>query len=49
MKEYDDTFLARWLNNDLSEVELDDFKNHPDFLLYNKIATKSQEALSHDA
>lgn len=46
MKEYDDTFLARWMNNDLSEVELDDFKNHPDFLLYNRIATKSQELVA---
>lgn len=44
MKEaYDDTFLARWLGNQLSSSELDEFKNHPDFMLYEKIALKSQE------
>lgn len=44
MKEaHDDTFLARWLNNQLSNSELDEFKSHPDFSLYEKIASKSLE------
>ncbi len=47
-KEYDDTFLARWLNNELSKPELDEFKNHQDYLLYKRIATKSQELVIPD-
>ena len=40
---YDDTFLARWINNELSEKEMDEFKNSPDFSMYQKIAQKSSE------
>lgn len=39
----DDTFLARWLKNELTEEELSDFKNSEDYALYQKIATKSKE------
>lgn len=42
-KENSDNFLARWLNNDLSDKELREFKQSPDFLLYQKIAEKSSE------
>lgn len=38
---YDETFLARWINNELSQEELDKFEQSPDFLLYQKIAEKS--------
>ncbi|MDO3694022.1 FecR family protein [Wenyingzhuangia sp. chi5] len=37
----DDTFLARWLNNELTEKELSDFKNSEDYVAYKKIAQKS--------
>ena len=40
---YDETFLARWINNELSSKEMEDFKNSPDFLIYQKIAEKSSE------
>lgn len=40
---YDDTFLARWLNNALSTKELEEFKKSPDFSIYQKIASKSSE------
>ena len=39
----DDIFLARWINNELSPKELDEFKSSPDFLMYQKIAQKSLE------
>ncbi len=42
-KEFDDTFLSRWLNNQLNDSELDEFKNHPDYALYQRIAMKSEE------
>ena len=42
-KNYDDTFLARWMNNELTSEELEEFKSSPDFLLYEKIVTKSTE------
>lgn len=45
---YDDTFLARWINNELSPKELDEFKNSPDFSMYQKIAKKSSEFRSID-
>ncbi|MFY7671796.1 FecR family protein [Tenacibaculum sp. MEBiC06402] len=49
MKEaYDDTFLARWIDNQLSDSELDEFKTHPDYLLYKRIATKSKELSTPD-
>lgn len=38
-----DTFLARWLSNDLSDNELKEFKESPDYSLYLKIAEKSKE------
>ena len=38
----DDTFLSRWLNNDLTEQELQEFKNSEDYNLYQKIAEKSK-------
>lgn len=37
-----DTFLAKWLNNELSEKELIDFKQSKDYHLYVKIAEKSK-------
>lgn len=37
----DDTFLARWLNNELTEEELSDFKKSEEYPLYQKIAEKS--------
>ena len=42
-KNYDDIFLAQWLNNELTSKELEEFKSSPDFLLYQKIADKSAE------
>ncbi len=33
----DDIFLARWINGELSEDELRDFKSHPDYNHYVKI------------
>lgn len=38
-----DTFLARWLNGELSEEELDKFKSHKDYKAYKKIADKSAD------
>ena len=38
---FDDTFLARWLVGNLSDKELDEFKNSQDFALYEKIASSS--------
>lgn len=40
-KNYSETFLARWLNNDLTPNEKKDFEASDDFLLYKKIAEKS--------
>lgn len=40
---FDDIFLARWINNELSVKELEDFKKSPDFLVYQKIAKMSSE------
>lgn len=39
----DDTFLARWLENKLTDKELADFKQSEDYELYEKIAFKSQQ------
>ncbi|NJB81248.1 FecR family protein [Wenyingzhuangia aestuarii] len=39
----DDTYLARWLNNELSDAELADFKKSEEYALYQKIADKSTE------
>ncbi len=35
----DDTFLARWLNNELTAEELEDFKASEDYALYEKIVS----------
>ena len=40
---YDDTFLARWVSNELTHDELSEFKNSDDFELYSKIIEKSSE------
>lgn len=37
----EDDFLARWLAGDLTKAELDRFEAHPDFALYEKLATAS--------
>lgn len=42
-KNYPDTILARWLNNELTEEEKSNFEASEDFLLYKKIAEKSSE------
>lgn len=39
----DDTFLARWLENKLTEKELADFEQSEDYELLKKIASKSQQ------
>ncbi|WP_010522688.1 FecR family protein [Aquimarina agarivorans] len=39
----DDTFLARWLNNELTEAELKVFKASEDYESYHKIAEKSKQ------
>ncbi len=45
-KNYSETFLARWLNNELSEEEKQQFEASEDFLLYDRIAKKSSEFLA---
>ena len=40
---YSEAFLAKWLENNLSREELEEFEKSPDFELYKKIATKSTE------
>ena len=42
-KKYSDTFLARWLNNELTNEEKKNFEASDDFLCYKKIAEKSTE------
>lgn len=44
----DDTFLARWLENELSEEELLDFSGSADYGLFERISRKSQELLPAD-
>ncbi|MEM9822071.1 MAG: FecR domain-containing protein [Bacteroidota bacterium] len=39
----DDTFLAKWLNGELSEAELAAFKEREDFELFEKIAQQAGE------
>ncbi len=39
----DENFLARWMNGSLNADELEAFKNHPDFPLYEKIIVKSEK------
>ncbi|WP_442264500.1 FecR family protein [Tenacibaculum sp. ZS6-P6] len=39
----DETFLAKWMNNELNAEELEAFKKHPDFPLYEKIIFKSEK------
>lgn len=45
-KNYDDTFLARWLSNGLDSSELHEFLNSPDFEVYKKIASSSTKFLA---
>ena len=45
-KNYSETFLARWLNNELSEEEKQQFEASEQFFLYDKIAKKSSEFLA---
>lgn len=37
----DDTFLARWLNKELTDAELSDFKKSEDYALFQEIANNS--------
>ena len=39
----DDVFLARWLNQELTKEELEDFKESSDYFLYDKIAMMSAQ------
>ena len=39
----DDTLLARWLSGELTDSELEELKQHPDFEAYQKIAAFSDE------
>jgi len=41
MENNDEQFLARWLNNDLTEEELIRFKKSEDYALYEKIGNQS--------
>lgn len=41
----EDAFLARWINDELTPAELDEFKKHPEFKEYQKIRMAT-EALS---
>lgn len=43
-----DTFLARWLNNELTPKELSEFEKSSDYLLYKRIAEKSLEFSAPD-
>lgn len=43
MNKKDDIFLSRWLNNELSEEELNTFKSSEDYALYSKIIKKTDE------
>lgn len=43
MTKKDDIFLSRWLNNELSDEELNNFKATEDYALYVKIIEKSGE------
>lgn len=47
-RSHSDTFLARWLNNELTPSELREFEKSSDFLLYKKIAEKSLEFSAPD-
>ncbi len=42
-KKIDDDFLTRWLNNQLTKNELEDFKKTSDYALYEKIMNVSSE------
>ncbi len=42
-KKYSETFLARWLNNELTTEEKINFEASEEFLFYQKIAKKSSE------
>ena len=38
----DDTFLSRWINNELSDEELAEFKKSKDYAMYNRILSGSE-------
>ena len=38
----DDTFLSRWINNELSDEELAEFKKSKDYAMYNRIVSGSE-------
>lgn len=40
---YDDTFLARWVNNELTQDELSEFKKSEDYNIYKRIIETSSE------
>lgn len=39
----EETFLARWMNNELNPSELEAFQKHRDYALYEKIVSKSEK------
>lgn len=39
----DETFLARWLTNELTEEELNQFQQHPDFPYFQQLAVQSNQ------
>ncbi|MGV6832369.1 MAG: FecR family protein [bacterium] len=43
-QKYDDTFLARWLANDLTEKELSDFESSSDYSYYKQIIDEVDHA-----
>lgn len=43
MTERDDIFLSKWLNNQLTEAELNDFKASEDYSLYVKIIEETDK------
>lgn len=43
MTKKDDIFLSRWLNNQLTEEELNNFKASDDYALYEKIITETDK------
>ena len=45
-KKYSSDFLARWLNNDITDEEKRSFEDSEDFLIYKKITEKSTEFLA---
>ncbi|TYP72865.1 FecR family protein [Aquimarina intermedia] len=46
----DETFLARWLNGELTEIDLKEFEKHPDYNFYVKLkqSTEHLPSLAYD-